>query len=61
MILPLGALLLTSFERFATVILPQMQFTLANYETALQIGLGRAGVRQQPDPGRLASPPSACR
>jgi iron(III) transport system permease protein len=37
-ILPLGALLLTSFERFATVILPQMQFTLANYETALQTG-----------------------
>ena len=37
-ILPLGALLLTSFERFATVILPQMQFTLANYETALQMG-----------------------
>jgi iron(III) transport system permease protein len=37
-ILPLGALLLTSFERFATVILPQMQLTLANYETALQMG-----------------------
>jgi iron(III) transport system permease protein len=37
-ILPLGALLLTSFERFATVILPQMRFTLANYETALQMG-----------------------
>jgi iron(III) transport system permease protein len=37
-VLPLGALLLTSFERFATVILPQMQFTLANYETALQTG-----------------------
>jgi iron(III) transport system permease protein len=37
-ILPLGALLLTSFERFATVILPQMHFTLANYQTALQMG-----------------------
>jgi iron(III) transport system permease protein len=37
-VLPLGALMLTSFERFATVILPQMQFTLANYETALQMG-----------------------
>ena len=37
-ILPLGALLLTSFQRFATVILPQMHFTLANYETALQMG-----------------------
>jgi iron(III) transport system permease protein len=37
-ILPLAALMLTSFERFATVILPQMQFTLANYETALEMG-----------------------
>jgi iron(III) transport system permease protein len=37
-VLPLGALLLTSFERFATVILSQMRFTLANYETALQMG-----------------------
>ncbi len=37
-VLPLAALLLTSFERFATVILSQMQFTLANYETALQMG-----------------------
>ncbi len=37
-ILPLGALTLTSFERFATVILSQMHFTMANYETALQMG-----------------------
>jgi iron(III) transport system permease protein len=37
-VLPLGALMLTSLERFATVIIPQMQFTLANYETALQMG-----------------------
>jgi iron(III) transport system permease protein len=37
-ILPLAALLLTSFERFATVILAQMQFTIANYATALQMG-----------------------
>ncbi len=37
-ILPLAALLLTSFERFATVILSQIQFTFANYETALQMG-----------------------
>ena len=37
-ILPLGALLLTSFERFATVVIPQMHFTLANYQTALQMG-----------------------
>ena len=37
-ILPLAALTLTSFERFATVIIHQMQFTLANYETAQQMG-----------------------
>ena len=37
-ILPLMALTLTSFERFATVIVHQMQFTFANYETALQMG-----------------------
>ena len=37
-ILPLGALLLTSFERFATVVIPQMQFTVANYTTAMQMG-----------------------
>ena len=37
-ILPLAALALTSFERFATVILSQAQFTLANYTTALQMG-----------------------
>ncbi len=44
-ILPLLALLLTSFQKFATVIIPQMQFTLANYETALQMGsLGPAFV-----------------
>src|SRR3984885_4276464 len=36
--LPLAALLLTSFERFPTVILPQARFTLANYEMALQMG-----------------------
>ncbi len=37
-VLPLAALTLTSFERFATVILSQAQFTLANYQTALQMG-----------------------
>jgi iron(III) transport system permease protein len=37
-VLPLGALILTSLERFATVIIPQMQFTLGNYETALRMG-----------------------
>ncbi|MGE0222653.1 MAG: ABC transporter permease [Acetobacteraceae bacterium] len=44
-ILPLAALTLTSFQQFATVIIPQMKFTLANYETALQMGsLGPAFV-----------------
>jgi iron(III) transport system permease protein len=42
-VLPLGALLLTSFQRFATVIMSQSIFTLANYESALQMGaLGSA-------------------
>lgn len=44
-ILPLGALTLTSFQTFATVIIPQMKFTLANFETALQMGsLGPAFI-----------------
>ena len=56
-VLPLGALLLISFQKFATVIVDQMQFTLANYETAvsfsslrlalvnsLMLGLGVATV-----------------
>jgi iron(III) transport system permease protein len=42
--LPLGALLLTSFERFATVIVGQMQFTVANYETALGFGAVRQAL-----------------
>jgi iron(III) transport system permease protein len=37
-VLPLAALLLTSFQRFATVMLSQSQFTLANYKTAMQMG-----------------------
>jgi iron(III) transport system permease protein len=37
-VLPLMALTLTSFERFATVIVDQMQFTFANYETAMAMG-----------------------
>lgn len=42
-ILPLAALLLTSFQRFATVILRESVFTLANYRAALQMGtLGSA-------------------
>jgi iron(III) transport system permease protein len=40
-VLPLAALLLTSFQRFATVIADQMQFTLANYQNAI----GFAAVR----------------
>ena len=36
--LPLAALIFTSLERFATVILNQAEFTLANYETALSLG-----------------------
>ncbi len=37
-ILPLGALLLTSFQRFATVIFADMQFTLQNYVVAFRVG-----------------------
>ena len=37
-VLPLAALIFTSLERFATVILSQAEFTLANYETALSLG-----------------------
>ena len=37
-VLPIAALILTSFQRFATVLLHQAQFTLANYETALSLG-----------------------
>jgi len=37
-ILPMGALLLTSFQRFATVIFADMQFTGQNYVTALAVG-----------------------
>jgi len=40
-VLPLAVLLLTSFETFATVILPQAEFTLANYEAAF----GFAAIR----------------
>ncbi len=44
-ILPIGALLLTSFQKFATVILPDSIFTLDNYRTALATGtLGGAFI-----------------
>jgi len=43
--LPVAALLLTSFQRFATVILSESVFTLGNYQTALSTGtLGQAFV-----------------
>jgi iron(III) transport system permease protein len=37
-VLPIAALLLTSFERFATALLHQAQFTLGNYQMALSLG-----------------------
>jgi iron(III) transport system permease protein len=41
--LPLAALMMTSFQKFATVIWSQSHFTLANYSMALQMGtLGTA-------------------
>jgi iron(III) transport system permease protein len=43
-ILPLAALTFTSLERFATVILSQAEFTLANYQTALSLGPVRVAL-----------------
>lgn len=43
-ILPIAALLLTSLQRFATVILSQAEFTLANYQTALSLGPVRTAM-----------------
>src|SRR5437660_1487750 len=37
-VLPIAARILTSFQRFATALLHQAQWTLANYETALALG-----------------------
>ena len=37
-VLPLAALILTSLQRFATVILSQAEWTIANYQTALALG-----------------------
>ncbi len=37
-VLPLAALVLTSFERFATALLFQAEYTLANYQTAFSLG-----------------------
>ncbi len=43
-VLPIGALLLTSLQRFATVILSQAEFTLANYQTAFSLGPVRTAM-----------------
>jgi iron(III) transport system permease protein len=43
-VLPIGALVMTSFQRFATVILSQAEFTLANYQTALSLGPVRTAL-----------------
>ena len=43
-ILPVGALLLTSFQTFATVILSQATFTLNNYQEALALGPVRGAL-----------------
>jgi iron(III) transport system permease protein len=43
-ILPIAALLLTSLQRFATALLHQAQFTLANYEMALALGPVRTAL-----------------
>jgi iron(III) transport system permease protein len=43
-LLPIGALVLTSLQRFATVILNDAQFTLANYRMALGLGPVRTAL-----------------
>ena len=43
-VLPIAALLLTSFLRFATVIVDQMSFTLQNYKTALTLDAVRSAL-----------------
>jgi iron(III) transport system permease protein len=43
-LLPIAALILTSLERFATALLHQAQFTLANYEMALALGPVRTAL-----------------
>jgi iron(III) transport system permease protein len=37
-VLPIAALIMTSFQRFATALLHQAQWTFGNYETALSLG-----------------------
>jgi iron(III) transport system permease protein len=43
-VLPIAALVFTSLQRFATVILSQAEFTLANYRTALSLGPVRTAM-----------------
>ncbi len=43
-LLPIAALVLTSLQRFATALLHQAQFTLANYEMALALGPVRTAL-----------------
>jgi iron(III) transport system permease protein len=43
-ILPMAALVLTSFERFATVLLNQSEFTLQNYITAFSLASVRSAI-----------------
>jgi len=43
-VLPIGALILTSLQRFATVILSQAQWTLGNYQMALGLGPVRTAL-----------------
>src|SRR5215468_5312198 len=43
-VLPIGALVFTSLQRFATVILSQAEFTLTNYRTALSLGPVRTAM-----------------
>jgi iron(III) transport system permease protein len=43
-VLPIGALILTSLQRFATVILSQAEFTFANYRMALGLGPVRTAL-----------------
>jgi len=43
-LLPIAALILTSLQRFATALLHQAQFTLANYEMALALGPVRTAL-----------------
>ena len=43
-VLPIAALLFTSLQRFATVILSQAQFTFANYQAAFSLGPVRTAM-----------------